>query len=241
MATKSIIYYTDNSLPDPIFNLCIKQLKSVAGDTPIISVSQKPIELGTNICLGEIGRSYKSYYTQILEGVKRVETEYVTTVEHDCLYSRDYFDFNISSDDTFYYNKNVWYVDWDSGRYAYYPRQVQSNMMCSTRLLKEAIDEKLAMVLSDYPSEGKAKYQCEPGVCDARPEFIQAKTDWCNRHNRQFRQFKSAAFSSPNSNLDIRYGGNFTRPGSYKVASHFTQVLPYWGEFKNFKNNLCQI
>jgi hypothetical protein len=236
VAATDIIYYTDNSLREPIFSLCLNQVKSAAQGRRIICVSHRPTALGDNICVGDIGRSYQSYYVQILAGAKAATTEYVATVEHDCLYAPGYFEFTPPSDNIFYYNSNVWFAAYATGVYSYYRRKIQSNMICNRKLLIGAIEEKLAQVLSDYPSEGKAKYQCEPGVCDHRPEFIEAKMNWCNKQSRPFKQYRSEFFGSHMPNLDIRHDGNFTRPGSYRAAKHFTRELPYWGNFHEYCN-----
>ena len=42
--------------------------KESAGDTPIISVSQKPMDLGNNICVGDVERSSQNGYMQLLIG-----------------------------------------------------------------------------------------------------------------------------------------------------------------------------
>ena len=55
---KAIIHLTDNSLDEKIATLCRRVLAKEARDIPIISVSQKPIKLGKNICVGKIGRGW---------------------------------------------------------------------------------------------------------------------------------------------------------------------------------------
>ena len=227
----NIIYYTDNSVDDRIFNRCREQLIQAAENIPIISVSQKPIDVGINICVGEIGRSYHSYYTQILTGVRNCNSKYVATVEHDCLYSSEHFKFIPPSDNIFYYNKNVWYVVSETGRYSYYKRKAQSQMICNRELLEKAILEKLRQTETGYPSEGRAKYKCEPGVCDHRPEFIEAKKEWCEKLGLTYERFKSEFFETKISNIDIRHNNNFSSPGSFPRSEQFTFELPYWGKF----------
>lgn len=67
----TVVYYTSNWLDtqNPYFlENTKKQLLTAIGDLPLISVSQKPIAFGTNICVGEIGRSHLNLYRQILAG-----------------------------------------------------------------------------------------------------------------------------------------------------------------------------
>ena len=65
----TIIYYTANHISDYFMANTKKQLIRAIGDAPIISVSQKPMKLGKNICVGDIGRSGYNLYKQILIGV----------------------------------------------------------------------------------------------------------------------------------------------------------------------------
>ncbi len=224
----TIVYYTDNHLQEPLFSICQERLRAVAHGRPIISVSQKPIDLGDNICLGEIGRSYNSYYRQILAGALAAKTKWVATVEHDCLYTPEHFTYVPSDENIFWYNINVWYKD-DKG-FSYYCRKAQSMMIAERGMLVDAISEKLLQTETDYPSRGRAKYTCEPGVCDSRPEFIEAKKAWCEKHNKSYREFKSKGFRTELPNIDIRHSSNFSRPGSYKLASGHRDSLPYWGK-----------
>ena len=67
----SILYITDNSLDPQIASLCLRVLMREAGEIEIISSSQKPVDVGDNVAVGEIGRSWKSLYRQLLaEGVE---------------------------------------------------------------------------------------------------------------------------------------------------------------------------
>ena len=89
----SIVYYTDNTLPEPLATAVQRQLIRSAEGKPIISVSQKPMDLGRNICLGDIGRSHLSIYRQILAGAEAADTELVGLAEHDCLYTPEHWNY----------------------------------------------------------------------------------------------------------------------------------------------------
>ena len=49
------IYYTVNYISDYFAENIKKQILKVIDDMPLISVSQKPIDFGQNICVGKIG------------------------------------------------------------------------------------------------------------------------------------------------------------------------------------------
>lgn len=109
-SSKTIIYYTANT-EDPVFEAKIREdLVKKAGGIPIISVSRKPIDLGTNICIGEQPVSYTNEWRQLLIGLKAAKTKYCITAEADCLYPEDYFAFTPPVDDMMYYYENLWMV-----------------------------------------------------------------------------------------------------------------------------------
>lgn len=68
MITKSIVYYTSNHEKPEFEQKIIDDLLSKRGDLPIISVTQKPMDLGTNICVGDVGLSYLNARRQMLIG-----------------------------------------------------------------------------------------------------------------------------------------------------------------------------
>ena len=107
---KTILYYTANQEHPEFEQLIIDDLKKKAGDIPIISVSRKPLDLGTNICVGEIPISYTSEWKQLLIGLKAAKTKFVIAAESDCLYPEDYFDFTPPEEDMMYNYNNIWMI-----------------------------------------------------------------------------------------------------------------------------------
>lgn len=182
----SIIYYSDNSLDDKISRLCIDHLIVASRCTPIISVTHKPIKLGTNICVGEIGRSHLSMYSQILAGVEAAQTKYVSLVEHDCLYSPEHFNWQPPQDDVFYYNLNVWFVKWSTGEYFYKRRRVLSQLICSREICLKAIQDKVWLLKHGYMIRKGVAGACEPGCLSDKEAFVEAaycEADWLKTHD----------------------------------------------------------
>lgn len=104
----TIIYYTSNR-EDPEFEKLIQQkLLESAGDVPIISVSQKPIDLGFNICVGDIGLSDQNAHRQFQLGAKHATTKFVCTAEADFLYPPEYFRNIPEKDDVPYRADNLY-------------------------------------------------------------------------------------------------------------------------------------
>jgi len=103
----SIVFYTANTEKESFENKVRENISKVS-DLPIISVSQKPIDFGTNICVGDIGQSYKNAFKQCLIGCKKATTPFVVMTEDDCLYPEGYFDFQPTDLNTIYTYDNVW-------------------------------------------------------------------------------------------------------------------------------------
>jgi len=127
---KSIIYYTDNQLRDPIYSTvhnCILRVR-----LPIISASLKPISFGDNeVIKGE--SSYPTMVKQIISCLERSKTKYVFFCEHDVLYPKSHFDFIPPRDNIFYYNKNVWRWLFKSNYAIRYDRMIPLSCMSANR------------------------------------------------------------------------------------------------------------
>ena len=105
---KTIIYYTSNrELPE--FEERIKNnILKVCGGLSIISVSQKPIDFGKNIVVGDVGASGFNMFRQVLIGCKEAKTPFVISAEADCLCPPDYFTFVPEKDNICYRNSNTY-------------------------------------------------------------------------------------------------------------------------------------
>lgn len=104
----TIIYLTSNR-ENFAFEAQIRaDLRSKCKDLPIVSVSQKPIDLGTNICVGNVGASGFNFVRQVLIACEAAKTPFITHAEADCLYSPDYFQFMPKRLDIPYRNTNIY-------------------------------------------------------------------------------------------------------------------------------------
>jgi len=86
----TILYITASEMPDKWVQFQIKYLLKAIGDTPIISVSRKPMDLGINLIDTE-KKCYFNIYMQMLRGALLAKTKYVAMVEDDVLYSKEHF------------------------------------------------------------------------------------------------------------------------------------------------------
>ena len=104
----TILYYTSNK-EDPEFEKkVIDNLLKVCGNLPIISISQKPMSLGKNICVGDVGVSGFNMFRQVQIGLEEAKTKFIVSAEADCLYPPDYFQFIPERKDVCYRNSNLY-------------------------------------------------------------------------------------------------------------------------------------
>lgn len=118
----TIIYYTSNR-ENPNFEKKVQEnLLKVCGGLPIISVSQKPIDLGKNICVGNVGTSGFNMFRQVQIACEAATTPFVISAEADCLYPPDYFQFIPLREDIPYRNSNL-YVMPDKRDFFFYKEE----------------------------------------------------------------------------------------------------------------------
>lgn len=238
---RTILYLADNTLDEKIADLCKKQLLKEAGDIPIVSVSQKPLDFGKNICVGEIGRSWMSLYKQQFEGLKAVKTKYVIIAEHDCLYTKEHFDFTPPTDDVFYYNSNCWFVQWGgnhpelNGMYSYWGngRVALSQLICSRNLHLELVTNRLNLIENGVKMVMRFG---DPGakISDELAKMARRATDGCSAYlketfDKYIKCYRHERFKTKIPNIDIRHGSNFTGP---RRGGKRRYELPYWGKFE---------
>jgi hypothetical protein len=98
----TIIYYTSNREDEAFEGKVRKKLLETSGGIPIVSISQKPIDLGTNLCVGDVGACDFNLFRQIEIGCKVAQTPFVISAEADCLYPPEYFQFVPESTNQYY-------------------------------------------------------------------------------------------------------------------------------------------
>lgn len=244
----TILYLTDNSLEEELASKCRDILKREAGNISIVSVSQKPIDLGKNICVGEIGRSWMSLYTQLLAGLNEIKTENIVIAEHDCLYTHEHLNYTPTNPDIFWYNINHWLVQWHGnhpemeGMYSYWPKRTAlSQLVCAKTLLQESTEEVMNLLEMGLRVEKGLHWYGEPGVVSEqfRKAFVEASSGRPTQLQAYLKDYishyESNFFSTIRPNIDIRHGTNFTGP---KRGKDRTYVLPYWGKFAEVMNGI---
>lgn len=131
----TVVYYTANREADTFERKIREALLSAIGDLPLISVSQKPLTgFGTNICVGDVGRSSHNAFRQLQVGCQQATTRFVCTAESDFLYPPEYFAFRPPSDDLLYLALPIYIVVPQRGySHGFFPKRHAEGAMVSGR------------------------------------------------------------------------------------------------------------
>jgi len=220
---KGILYYTDNRLREDVSKACINQINKSRNGYPIVSVSQKPMDFGTNIVM-DIGRSQLSMFKQILAGLRAIETDIVFFCEHDCLYNSSHFDFTPPKKDIYYFNTNVWSVRADTGETLHYDGMKKtSGLVAYKGILLEHYTDKVKLIEKEGWSQKKHGFEPGRKKSKGRPNDY----DW-------------ECFESAYPYVDIKHDSNITKTRwSIKQYRRREERLkswvkadgiPYWGK-----------
>jgi len=249
MRPKTLLYCTDNSLDEKLFRRVQEILLEAANGLPIISVSQKPIDFGRNICVGEIGRSWLSLFRQQDIGLAAITTPVVSFVEHDVLYTREHFEFDPPDLETFWYNKNLWLGQWSDtnhpelkGMYSFWPNRTgQSQLIVGRDIALQAYSEREALIEKGYLSRA---VPAEPGhkknealrMLERLYERASKEGDsrMISRYLKEWvAKWTANYFETKVPNVDIRHGNNFSRG---KRGWNRCYELAPWGRLENVFN-----
>jgi len=159
MSDVTALYYTANKIPEAFAKKVRDHFSTTFPNVPVVSVSQKPMDFGENICLGDIGCSVYNTYLQVYEGAKRAKTKYVVCLEDDTLLSPEHVAHEPPMD-TFHYNLSFWRIKRD----VYYTlyRRAMSGCVASTELMVKTLGDRYAK----YPTQESAahlRFFGEPG------------------------------------------------------------------------------
>ena len=159
MEDLTIIFLTANKVPKDWAKYHRKVISEAIGDTPLISISRKPIDWGTNL-LDTEPYGISNIYFQILRGAKVATTEFIAIVEDDTLYPKEHFSKYRPPSNMFGYNRNRFgLLNWGNPTYFWKDRISNSTLIASRKLIIEALEERF----SKYPNGTPIRYTGELG------------------------------------------------------------------------------
>jgi hypothetical protein len=139
----TIIMMTPNKVPKTWAEYHKKILMDEAGDAQFITISNEPLDWGTNLIQTEY--SVTNIYRQMLRGAKIATTPFIAIADDDTLYPREHFLYRPPMD-RFGYNYNRWHIlTWKRKvpYYFYKPRPGNGLLICSRELMITAIENRL--------------------------------------------------------------------------------------------------
>ena len=238
----TIIYYSSNYLEDknPYFVKNTRdQLLLAAEDLPIISVTQRPIIFGRNVCVGNIGRSHLNIYRQILAGCKAATTPYVAMAEDDILYSPEHFKpskyVKNVGDDVFYYDMcKLSIFTWiKPALFSFrFKREVVNQLICNRLFLIEALEERFArleVLLKKNDESYWIKYWGDPGRYESLLGVTPRKTRQESCKN------PSIVFSH-----EFAYGYEVNQGKKKRLGDLRIIEIPYWGRAEEVLNKFYE-
>lgn len=203
----TILYYTSNTISDFFMKNIQDQILMAVDETPIISVSQKPINFGQNICVGDIGRSAYNIYKQVLIAAKEAKTEYVATAEDDVLYPKEHFEYRPKGD-VFAYDTNKWSIyTWTKPPiFSYKPRVNMTSLICRRESLIKTLEERFAK----YPDPNNipthyfgepGRFELHLGITGVVKERIQTEVSHIMFSTEEALGFENLGFRKAHSNV----------------------------------------
>lgn len=163
----TLIYYTASVLEEGFAQRVRESLLLASAGRPIISVSQKPLIFGTNLCIGEIGITPYNVYKQFLMGAHAAKTEYVVCCEDDTLYSQEHFDAAPEVSDAFLYNTNRWWIE-SSGVFRWRDRAAMCACIVNRKFAIEVLEARFEKFPNMLPGRQAWRIFGEPGRCETK-------------------------------------------------------------------------
>jgi hypothetical protein len=215
-SSKVALYYTCNTHRPEIDDQCRAQLQKCK--LPIVSVSlNRELDFGDTRLTMDGTRSPLTMHKQILKGLEASAADFVFLCESDVLYHPCHFDFTPPRRDTFYFNINVWKMDYFTGRAVWTDDLQQlSGMVASRELMLAFFRERVKQIESSgfnshYEPSHKQKMSFE---CKTE-NYRSSLPNVCIRHDANITKSKW----SPQDFRNPQYAKGWTE----------SEAVPGWG------------
>jgi hypothetical protein len=213
----TVVYYTNNREKPAFAAAVMKTLLETIGELPLITVSQKPMNIGYNICVGDVGSSTQNTWRQFQIGAMYAETKYVCTAEADCLYPPEYFQYRPTVDNAICCALPMWVLMARKGTAkCYYPKKMGSF--------------------------GASMMEREP-VIAAMEEILRPLGQWGNVDENDFgfgnifKHMERAYFKIRHPVVSIK-----TDDGLHRMTPKYhgkRRIVDYWGESHHLMRRYC--
>lgn len=236
--TKGIIYYTDGELDMKIAQPCRDAIIKIAKDKKMnitTAALHKRLDFGVkNIVFPSLKRSFYAMFKQIMAALENSHDDIIFFCEADVLYHQSHFDFTPEDKDTFYYNRNVWFLRAPDGHALHYDVNQLSGLCVYRDAALTHFKERFAMVEEEWNKIEKAENKDEQRTLFGRfirnmgfEPFTHNRVQWKNQFKREHRM-------SEFPNVDIKHGQNITGQRWDKSQYRNQQLLINWKESEDW-------
>lgn len=216
--SKAILYYSHNTIDGTGVNKACRT-NLLDSEIPIISVTQKPIDLGKNIVV-DLQPMAINIFRQIIEGLRNTDAEFIYLAEHDCLYPPSHFSLTSTQ---IAYNANIYRLT-PYGFVTIPENKFFLSMCMGPRYqLLNAFLKKLK-----YAEEHGVKLDTGEGLTFFEPG---RGTDDAGR------KLKVALLKSEIPSIDVRHRKNSSGRGYFKRQPTI-QHLDFWGNALDLRKKL---
>ena len=195
---------------------------------PVISVSQKPIDLGMNICVGDVGVCDLNTMRQLQIGIEAAKTDFIIVGEADCLYPPEYFAWEPEEKDVCFRYPNVYILHkwigtkWGGG-FRRKPH-FEGAMICG----REHWLRQLDVVLRGQPDWFRPPKDKSGNWHGTTPDM-----------KREFDTFK-VGWGTPNPNpvITLKTGDGQRKYTYWAKGEEAVDDIPYWGKASDLRREL---
>lgn len=204
----TIIFLTVNKVPQGWADYQKSVLLEAVGETPIITISKKPLDWGMNL-IQEGEPSVPNIYKQILRGAQIATTPYIAIAEDDTLYHKSHFEFRPPLD-TYAFEGHRWGLfTWGRPTFYWSDRISNGAMIAPREMAIEALQERF----KKYPINNLGELGKEKGTTINRRKTIIYYSEY------------AMIFLSHKGSLDPLENNGRKAMGKVQALE-----IPYWGK-----------
>jgi len=203
----TVIFLTVNRVPEGWAKYQRQVLEEAIGDTPIITISKKPLDWGLNL-LQDGEPSVPNIYRQILRGCNASKTPYIAIAEDDTLYHKSHFEYRPPMDSFAFNGHRFGLFTWGKPIFYFKDRISNACMIAPRQLVIDSLEERF----KKYPHNNLGELGKEKGTnIDRRKTVI-------------FESEISVVYLSHKNSLDPTEQHKSKKMGTVQAIE-----IPYWG------------
>jgi len=214
------IFYCSSNREYPEFEQrVVDNIIKNKGDLDVISVTQRPMIFGKNICVGDnVGVSGKNFFKQTLIALQNIKTPFALSCEADTFYGPDYFKFVPERLDKCYRNDNLMVMGQHRKYFFKKPGGATHAQIVGTEFYRKTLEE---LFKGDEDWDYKEEQKNFP-----KEKFHAKREDVFNKEDILFYETEIPVVQIKTSQSMRNYTSSIREP---------IYDIPYWGSGKDFR------